>query len=447
MKLLDYLTYPGGTISLAPAALHRWPGRIGAICLALALPSTLLGPSPMAIFVGVGLFAYGLYWPLPLPTVGAIRFLLPPVTLVGALALIAYALSLPDAINPTAWTIWLQVAGLAALGLFAANGLARDRAFLELSLRVFIASLLVTVLYAHGTWYLDPALIEALRARQAPTPRDALHILKPFITMTPLAAPLALWAGFRLGGPWRWAGIALIPLVLLLAYNGGAFSAQGGFIAAAGAAAFVAVLVRLPRLAAGGLMAAAILLVVAAAVTVVQTVPRPPERPPRPLTIPTSLVDAHRQYIWGFVLHHAEKRPVLGYGMEGARKLPGSNRIIGQGMLQYVPAHPHNWAVQIYAETGLVGLAATLAWLLMLARWLIRAAARHRRASGDPVRHWLALAGAAIAGAFLAMSLYSFSIWSAWWLMAFFLMLAYVSAGLEHGRAKEGERHLENAAA
>ncbi|HYI82286.1 MAG TPA: O-antigen ligase family protein [Acetobacteraceae bacterium] len=137
---------------------------------------------------------------------------------------------------------------------------------------------------------------------------------------------------------------------------------------------------------------------------------------------------AHRLLIWDFVSTRIAERPVLGWGMEASRAVPGrdtnpSLEALARFRLAYpvalrwelLPLHPHNGALQLWLELGLPGalLGAALAFLLGLA------AARAARP---------AVATAMLAtGAVTAML--SFGAWQEWWIGAE-LMAAAAIAGL-----------------
>lgn len=140
---------------------------------------------------------------------------------------------------------------------------------------------------------------------------------------------------------------------------------------------------------------------------------------------------AHRLLIWDFTAERIAERPVLGWGMDSSRAIPGGTERTSQetrtafGLTaesahhwfihqQMLPLHPHNMPLQIWLELGAVG-AALLALLLALTA--------------------LACRNPAACGAFaaaLVISLLSYGMWQYWWVAG--LMLAAVSAPLVDGR-------------
>lgn len=150
---------------------------------------------------------------------------------------------------------------------------------------------------------------------------------------------------------------------------------------------------------------------------------------------------AHRLLIWDFAITRIAEKPVLGWGMEASRSLPGSQdsfdaatltrfgltsaeerAMFGQATLR-LPLHPHNGALHIWLETGAVGAALAAALLAMLALSAGRLAAAPA-ALGT-------LASGTVTG------LLSFGIWQPWWI-ASVLLAAVLVCVLPGGRDGRG---------
>ena len=96
--------------------------------------------------------------------------------------------------------------------------------------------------------------------------------------------------------------------------------------------------------------------------------------------------------------------------------VPGAfDQIPGYGYI-YIPAHPHNWVLEVLAETGVVGLAPLVAVVAMMLARLIRDYLR----SQDPA----ILAATAVSIGYWVSGLFNFSFWSAWWQVSFMILLA-----------------------
>lgn len=125
----------------------------------------------------------------------------------------------------------------------------------------------------------------------------------------------------------------------------------------------------------------------------------------------------HRLAIWHFAGGHIVEHPVIGWGMNSSRVMPGAEdehvyqRPRPEGGIESfretnLPLHPHNVAVQWWLELGGIGAAlgvAILAGLLRLGG----------RAMPDPWRKALAAATVvAVMGIFVT----AFGAWQSWWL-------------------------------
>ncbi len=123
----------------------------------------------------------------------------------------------------------------------------------------------------------------------------------------------------------------------------------------------------------------------------------------------------HRAQIWHFVGGRIAERPLLGWGMNTARVIPGGKAEVAPGM-EALPLHPHNDALQLWLELGVVGALALAAILGKL--WLL---------VPDPALPPILIAGRAMA---LAAGLFSlivdYGVWQEWWLAALFISTGFV---------------------
>jgi O-antigen ligase len=113
----------------------------------------------------------------------------------------------------------------------------------------------------------------------------------------------------------------------------------------------------------------------------------------------------HRLLIWAFIGEHIAERPVLGWGLDSARAIPGGKEEIRPGQNK-LPLHPHNAALQVWLELGLPGallFALFLGWL-----WL-------RIAEAPWPRLYAASAGGTLA-ATTAVAFAGWGVWQEWWI-------------------------------
>lgn len=138
----------------------------------------------------------------------------------------------------------------------------------------------------------------------------------------------------------------------------------------------------------------------------------------------------HRVLIWDFTLARIAERPVLGWGMDASRSLPGSRdtfddptldrfgltapeeRVLFGRHSAQLPLHPHNAALHIWLETGMVGavLAAALVTALALGLGALPA---------------MTAAGLGVLASGMVTGWLSFGVWQPWWVAT--LMLAAVA--------------------
>jgi O-antigen ligase len=148
---------------------------------------------------------------------------------------------------------------------------------------------------------------------------------------------------------------------------------------------------------------------------------------------------AHRVLIWDFVGQRMAERPLLGWGGEGSRTIPGGQAPFDAAELaryglsltswqsffdrpaaQRLPLHTHNAPLQIWLELGLAGALAAAA--LALAMGALAA-----RAGG---------AATACLGATLMVGMLSYGVWQEWWIGLQLLLVVAVAALSPASRAR-----------
>jgi O-antigen ligase len=134
--------------------------------------------------------------------------------------------------------------------------------------------------------------------------------------------------------------------------------------------------------------------------------------------------------VWEFAAEKALARPLLGWGLEASRAVPGGQERPPVGYA-YMPLHPHNAALQIWLELGFPG--AALAALVMAL--LGTAAASAPRAN---------LCAAATTGTLVAFAMVAFTAygaWQSWWIaVAWLTAAALVALRMDDGTARTGGR-------
>ncbi|NIY77057.1 glycosyltransferase [Thalassospira sp. HF15] len=141
--------------------------------------------------------------------------------------------------------------------------------------------------------------------------------------------------------------------------------------------------------------------------------------------LPIWLIDIHRQMIWQFVFGHVFDHPVIGYGLNAAPWVPGANQLAGSSTQSVLPGHPHSWFMEIWLETGAIGLCIVVS-LVLLTGYVAVKDVRHCgiKVAGLPL---MMLAAYWFAG------LFNYSFWTSWWFGVF--MITFALAFLRRERA------------
>jgi len=77
----------------------------------------------------------------------------------------------------------------------------------------------------------------------------------------------------------------------------------------------------------------------------------------------------HRLFIWSFAGDRTAERPLIGWGLDASRAMPGGSDPIRPGQT-WLPLHPHNAPLQLWLELGVPGVAifallSALAWVAL----------------------------------------------------------------------------------
>lgn len=391
-------------MSTSPLAVQRaptrWPEYGLDACVFVLLPVLVLAPrgaAPLAAIAGL----LGLALALP-AGLTIWRELLMPAALLGALIVWSLCSSF-WAIDPMrSLEMAMRLAALfaAALGLAAAAELlaAPRRLLCWLAAGLAIAIVLTAVQFFTQGWFTSAFSKRVFVAPALNQIENALALL-----LLPLTALL-----IERRRPWLAALVAVAMALTLFGLVG--TSAKAGMAAGVAAAA----LLYLARRLIARLVAIVSVVAILAA----------------PLTFPAlNQVPAvhdwaagywkfsarHRLEIWWFTGNHIAERPMLGWGLDSSRAIPGGSDPTPEGP-PWLPLHPHNGALQIWLELGLPGallFAGFIAWL-----WLSLGRAP-----------WPRLFAAAAGGSLCAaqmIGLAAYGLWEEWWIGTQFLALFLV---------------------
>lgn len=219
----------------------------------------------------------------------------------------------------------------------------------------------------------------------------------------------------------RWLG--LVVLALAVGATVGAFNSRASILALVVALPASALAARLPRLTALGMVGTVLLVAFVLPLAAPDGAGIERLRRAAPM-LPQSAI--HRLEIWRFAADRIDERPLLGWGMDASRAVPGGKtpvvdrfpEVTMNPLAEALPLHPHDAALQWRLELGLPGTLLAIA-ALGLVLWRL---ARSRAL--DVWRRALAFGYAASA---LTVALLSFGAWQAWWLSLLWLGAALLT--------------------
>jgi exopolysaccharide production protein ExoQ len=136
--------------------------------------------------------------------------------------------------------------------------------------------------------------------------------------------------------------------------------------------------------------------------------------------VPSPHSEIHRLVIWQFAAERIFEHPLVGWGLDASRSIPGKNEELflfqvganpetGQAM----PLHPHNALIQIWLELGLVGIVLVGAIFSLIVASISKSS--HDRARGATLVATTACA--------LTIAQLGFGIWQGWWMATLGLMV------------------------
>jgi O-antigen ligase len=395
--------------------------RIAAIAMGLSSLALLNSRGAFAGTLAVGLLAM-LFSPGRAETVRHFRqaAVTPQVT-AAAVVLAAW---LPSTV--LSYLPWESVQVLARMALFLALGVwiyayfsVRPRA-LDLLLKVLFVGSAFGLVVANLGVLAFPDVMVLVKGHAASSTVHAVLMVKAFASAAVVLIPFVAWAGWRLGGLWKAASLVLVTGLLTLAVLAGSRAGMAGLIGALGIV-LVACMTRRESRRWAASLALILVVTITGILFYLRDRPHGGSVPEDILIFPTWLIDPHRQVIWQYTLHLAEQRPWIGWGINTINlvpQLPGTSPI--EFGVPVLPSHPHNWILEIFAETGIVGGTAMLIAVVLQFAAMLR---RYRRGGEGRM-----LAAQAASAAFFVSGLFNFSFWSAWWQVFYILIMALLYA-------------------
>lgn len=398
-------------ISVAPASPRHC---LTAVLIGLVLPAGAFGSTVLATIAALALLA-GLTVPdraAHLRRVLLMLFYHPAGLLVGLML----ALWLPDLVTspdaPQSAATWARVAVAIGGAAYLWSILDRNDRLLRLTHDSLAISAFALLAASAAALLLAPEWVKELRH----SPEGAWARYRQFAAVLACLAPVLAWLGISQRGWRRIVALAALPPLLVLTIGGGgtALAACLGFGAAI--AGFVAAMrhpaARLP-LGLGGL---ALLAALAAALLATSGTKADNTGA---LGLPLWFVGLPLQNIWAFMVERIPDAPWFGQGLNAVARIPGADHLL-PAAVPFTPSHPHSWALELIAETGVVGFAPALLLAVGLIARDLRAAA-----TGCDARRVARLATLAT---FFAIASFNFSIWAPWWGLSLLFPLLIASA-------------------
>ncbi|MDX1737325.1 MAG: O-antigen ligase family protein [Alphaproteobacteria bacterium] len=400
-----------------------------AVCFALGLAAGPVAPAVMGIALVIGVLMLFRYAWNSVSMADIKDCLASPMGILMSLAMVWFFISSGFSLDPAKS---FQVSARTTFVFFVATIF-----YLVFQRKLLLAKYLIDKLaLVFGIWVLAASMLVMWRVYGfEPTILTALIVLKNDASLAILLLPVFLIAGFKNKGLMRIIMLLFFCFAGMLAFGYGAdeLRNKSGLFAAAISAIIVVVYWITARVQIRLRQLCFSLLFIASVVSLVAVMGKLPElgdlnASPPAATLPVP--DHHRQVIWSFVIDHIWDRPVVGYGIDSAKLIPGANtRIIELANQEYVPAHPHNWILEIAVETGIPSvmfvLGTVLAAFLMILR--IKISSRQEKENLAALVFILV--------AFCAVSLVSYSIWTVWWLVDFAFIFALLRARLDNIRS------------
>ena len=130
----------------------------------------------------------------------------------------------------------------------------------------------------------------------------------------------------------------------------------------------------------------------------------------------------HRLAIWSFVIGRIDERPILGWGFDSSRWMPGGHDVFLKNA-ELLPLHPHDAALQLRLDLGIPGVLLGVCFIFALFRAIAGS-------PGDADERALQLAFAVAAFVYAALS---YNLWHVWWLTMLWLGSAFMLAGARAG--------------
>ncbi len=398
-----------------------------AVLIGAAIPLTAFGKSMMAfslipaLVVGIYMLRGQISWHHLTSTLRT------PLTLSIGIVFSLWAVSAAGSIDiPRSYQVWGRSLLYILSMIILAKSLAGDPSLMSVLQKSLVGTSGAILAFILFTIYLNDAPLTLLRALGS-SKHQADTAFKAYASVMVCILPIILWSGTCLRGRWQASTYLMVPGTLLFLWGARSRAALLGLLAALLAVTIIRLLLSASQGMRRTIVAVLVISALLGSAALLTRLPQPSAANVSTYRLPADLVDHHRQLIWGFVVGKINEKPWFGHGIDIINQTEGASERIPEMNQNFVPSHPHNWVLEIGAETGLLGLTAITIALLVMFRQLAVIAG-----SGQLVG-W---AGVAAFAAFWGSGLTNFSIWASWWQIVFHLIMAIVfAAAAGHDRS------------
>lgn len=289
--------------------------------------------------------------------------------------------------------------------------LSEDRVALRLTFKTLLIASAVVIVLALVSLTFAPEVFQFFRNKWYPI--RVAEILKGFSNMAILLAPVLLLAGRQMRGRWPVLAVACVAGLLTIIWLTYSRSAMAGLLAMAVVLAGMMVLIyRRPVV---YVVTVVLLVAITLALFFWLNETRSGPLPEGIITIlPSWLLDYQRQLIWQRSFEFGMAAPWFGNGINTINLLPGADAPMPGNNLNIIPAHPHSWLVEVFAETGAVG---AIALVVLVATICFKIARNYLRCNNEAM-----LAALLVNVGYWSSGLLNVSFWSAWWQISYLLM-------------------------
>lgn len=401
----------------APIGKRNLLAAFAAVCIGLSVPLSQIGISYTTSLLALASVVAVLHPNRALWLSEAAGCLRSPLGIAIGIVFIAWIPSLFLSVDPMkSVQVWFRSAAYLCLGSLLWAFLHNNPHSLVLTQKVLIAAAVVSVLLIAVNFLGGTEYIRALRFKEFVEGYPP-QVMKLYAAPAACLIPVLICIGYRLGRTILLGSLAISASFVVFAYLTGGGAAIMGLLFGA----YCVAITWLGRRYVGIPIFGMAVMVAAVAGWYLwfasQTIPDHADFDGYPVSPYT--VDRHRQIIWLFVMSRMPDAMWFGYGIDAINKIVGAGEIIAVLKAEYLPSHPHSWALEVLAETGVIGFCAFIGAL-----GIAFCGACRKAISGSSA----GLAAVGLFGVYFGSGLFSFSVWASWWQLVLIILWAIIAA-------------------